>query len=222
MVSQVEMAEGPLQIVTGITEIPKIESVTLQQYEASVRRQVNRFVGLGFHEVLSQKEEEYRRGFTLPESGFSQPEAYQGRFDILLVVDPRLSLPVVHKRAGVDELCKIEEIRNLTPVPSGPYVAWTHDASRYGPFSVEEALAYFADDEVGSPQVEVTGMYLHYPEFFEKYSIYASGSCIGGDRGVPYLYRFRRNSRVVAGTLDNKHPSWGVLSRGREITQLGC
>lgn len=209
----------PEQAQSRKTRAVESKLVLSQTLEWLVSRQVNRFIELGFHSEVAQTEEEYRRYLALPE-GLTQPEAYKGRFDIPLVVEPRLSLTTTHCIAGITEYIKTGNIENLTPVPKTPYIAWTHDGTKYQPYSVEKALTLFAEDEVGSPQIEVTSLYLSHPEFFRGRGIDAAGSRHGGSR-VPYLYTFHGRPGVRAGRVGNPDSLWGALSRGNEIVVLG-
>lgn len=199
-----------------------------QTPEVILAGQVDRLVDLGFWaEVYPNLPEDeaktkYRADFTLPESGAVQPEAYKGRFDVLLVIDPRVELIRQHARSKpkINEYIDTGKITNETPVGNKPYIAWTHDANRYRQYSVDQAIAQFSDDEVGSPQVEVTSLYLHHPEFFKDHGVNASGS--RSEYGfVPCLYAFGGGPEVDADSSGGRGQDWGALSRGNKIIVLG-
>lgn len=202
------------------------EAVVLLTPEVIVAKHVDRYVKLSFHRVVYPKlsdieaEAKYRSDFKLPEAGTRQPETYKGRFDLLATIDPRISLARKHKLAGIAEYINTDKISNLTPVPARPYAIWTHDANRYRKYTVDQATAKFADDEVGSPQVEVTDFYLNYPQFFKDHGVDASGSRHEDDC-VPDLNTFRGWPRVDASWSGAQNSDWGALSRGKEIIELG-
>lgn len=187
--------------------------------EQVVSRQVDRYVGLKFHEELGMSESEYRQSLSLPE-GVMQPETYRGRFDVLLVVEPRISLARQHRLAKIAEYIATDKIVNLTEIPNKPYAVWTHDGQIYRPITVEQARNQFKDDEVGSPQLEVTDFYLQHPEYFKGRGIDAAGSQYEGGY-APYLAAFHGGPRVVAYGVGSQPQLWGALSRGKEIIKLG-
>jgi hypothetical protein len=101
-----------------------------------------------------------------------------------------------------------------------PYTAWTHDALRYRGYSVKEAQKKFADDEVGSPQIEVTALYLQYPDIFKYQGVNAAGSRYGSryqGPGVPSLDWLQACPEVSAIWIDGRYQRWGSLSRGEQI-----
>src|SRR3989344_1198295 len=109
-----------------------------EDLERIITGQVNRYINLGFHlEVYPGLSEEnakarYRADFALPEQAV-QPAEYVGRFDVVLPVEPRISLTRKHKLVGrmkelglesvarkwktsqVAEWINTEAIRDLTP-----------------------------------------------------------------------------------------------------------
>jgi len=203
------------------------ESIVIPSMELVVSKHVERYIGLGFYrEVYPNLDDEeatarYREDFALPVSGVEQPEAHRGRFDVYLVVDPRINLPRQHKRAKIAEYIDTGKITNLTQFPRRPYVVFTHDANRYRPHTVDQAIAKFAGDEVGSPQVEVTALYLNYPQFFRDHGVDAAGSRYKSDY-VPCLYTFHGRPEVGAYWSGDVSRYWGALSRGKEIIELGA
>jgi hypothetical protein len=181
------------------------------------REQANRLVHVyGFHEALGLTEKAYRE--SLP-TFQAQPEKYQGRLALPLIVDRRVSLSEQHKRAGVREDITESEIRSIVgEAPKDPYAIWTHDGSRYLTTSVVEAQREFAKyDEQGADPYEITALYLHHPEIFKDHGVGASGSRRITDSGlVPYLM-VGDEPRFSVLWDDNKHSDWGALSRGKEI-----
>lgn len=181
---------------------------------------VDRFIELGFHEEMGQTQDEYRAKFILSE-GAKQPESYRGRFDVAVVVEPRIRLARLHERAGIRDYINTDNVTDITEYPKDcPYIIFTHDGQRYRPYSVEKALTLFEDDEVGTPQVEVTGFYLKHPEYLIRRGVDAAGSRYEGD-DVPFFDLFYGRPKVIARRIDHVDYSWGPLSRGKEIIRLG-
>lgn len=227
------------------TRVEKPETLGRADLERIVARQVDRYIVLGFYaEVYPGIPEEeaktkYRADFTLPEDA-AQPAEYASRFDVVLAVEPRISLTRKHELAArIKELdldsvarrwstSKVKEwintgnIRDLTDHPTDvPYLIFTHDGQKYRPYSVEKALTLFEADEVGSPQLEVTDFFLQKPSLFVKRGIDAAGSRSEHDV-VPCLTAFFDGPKVSADWLDYPGQLWGALSRGKEIIRLGA
>lgn len=212
--------------------------------EADVKGQVNRFILLHFHQAVykdldeEEARERYIADFTLPKDA-SQPKKYQNRFDITQIVDPRISLrrqyvlAIGIKKLGLDsaaekwttsqiaEWINTDDIKNLTKYPpKRPYLVFTHDGLKYHSYPEEKALALFDDDEVGSPLMEVTALFLNHPEYFIGRGIDAAGSRYRGNR-TPDLNTFGGRPGVDARWYDYRGPDWGVLSRGKKVILLG-
>jgi hypothetical protein len=127
---------------TGI----KTEPLTREALQTIVDAQVDKLIAMGFHENVTfpiysdrsiriqQTEMIYRQAFTVPE-GTSQPPEYQGRFDTLVVLDPRVDLwfhlakladiwvaVPPEKITGYDHEFSRNDYRG---VPARPYAIWT-------------------------------------------------------------------------------------------------
>jgi hypothetical protein len=234
---------------------PRIDSqeaqVDLQSIEVIVANQVNRYLELGFHkEVYPELDEDkakdrYKRDFIFPD-GASQPQEYAGRFDIVVVVEPRIQLSKLHLLAkgfkekdldtAVSELDSSQvaewidtenNIQNLTEYPrSNPYLVFVSDPERYRGRSVEEALAQFNPDEVGCVSLEVTSLYLQHLKYFIGRGISAAGtrntSGTHPGSGAPYIgvASFRRPYVGMESTA-NRYANMSVLSRGEKFIRLG-
>ncbi len=187
--------------------------MTNEELVAAWVKQVNRLISLGFNREIGKSEGTYRRLLPL----FThQPEAYKGRFEIPLLVDPRISLKKQHKLAGISSTIHEEKIVDTIKIPDVPYAIWTHDANRYRQFSVKDAIGKFQADEMSCPQMEVTALYIQYPEFFKDHGVDATGSLYGAD-GVPCINTFFGKPEMSHGSLDHPDSRWGPLSRGRKI-----
>ncbi len=201
-----------------------------QDLKEVVAKQIDRFIEkYGFHREVyprlsdGEATAQYRRDFGLPESVF-QPAEYAGRFDTVLVIEPRISLSRKYAIAGIREWIDTSAITDSTKYPdTPPYLTFTHDAQKYRPYSVKQALTMFAEDEVGIPLNEVTDHYLLLPEDFGKRGMVgmdAAGSRSGGG-DVPCLYLLRGGPGVYADFIDDPARHWGTGSRGKEVIKLG-
>lgn len=184
-------------------------------------RQVLKLLWLGFNEELDQTAKEYIAGFNIPGSQIIQPEAYRRTFNTLLIVDPRIPLSRQHQRAGINEECDTSQIYNLIPVPDNPYIVWTYTDDRYQWHSVPLAEKTFSANEVGMPQVEVTALFLQFPDIFHGPARIAAGSRLGSE--TTELSAFASDPLVGTETLHPQFPGGftTVMSRGREIILLG-
>ena len=184
----------------------------------AVARQVDRYLRLGFHKELRMDGVAYLRRFRLPE-GVSQPEAYAGRFDIPLVVDPGVELSRQAALAGIRVWKNVDIglVEDLTGVHRGPYLVFTNDGQRHRPYPIGVAMSLFEADEIGSPLAEVVALYVQHPECFEESGVYAAGSRYQGE----YVPRLGQAS-IDAGWIREEWGGRSVLSRGREIVRLGA
>src|SRR5205085_2181333 len=108
-------------------------------------------------------------------------ESYVGRFDLPLLVDPRMPLKKLNKLIGIKTTFDESLIADVVKIPTEPYAIWTHDGSRYRQYSVRDALHHFEPDEAPCVLMEVTHLFVQYPELFSQYGVDASGSFYGGD-----------------------------------------
>jgi hypothetical protein len=201
---------------SGYSGLGESERSVLER-EALRMKQGKVLIAHGFHTQLGLSEEAYLQ--TLPKFE-PQPEEYKGRFDIPVLVDPRVDLLDQHKSVNLKGVINRVDLENLVEVPDKPYVMWTHDGRRNRQKSVVEAQAGFADDEVGSTQLEVTALFLQHPDVFEGHALYAPNS--RSERHVPYLHRIieGHKARLGRGGKDDRpHALWGTLSRGEKISQ---
>lgn len=194
--------------------------------EVSRDLQVDRFIELGFHTILGQDEDEYRKAFILPE-GLAQPTEYRGVFDIFLIIDPRIPLAEQHKKAGVEEWIDSASITDYVDVPMAPYGIWTHNGRRHvkhRSVGTRKTLEGFRVDEEQSPQIEVTGLFLQYEGLFYEHGIEGAGSLIENDaipliKYVPGKYG---GTRLVSIKIGSHRITSAPLSRGDQLVELGA
>lgn len=195
--------------------------------EATVRECVNRYMNLGFHTFVypNIREEEavykYRKDFAIPE-GARKPEEYDSRFDLVLAIEPRVSLPRKCKRARIGGPIEMLEISDLTPISDKPYIVFTHDGTRYYPYTVKQALTRFSEDEVAEPLTETIDLYLKYPALLASYRGRDAAGSRTEDGLVPNV-----DNTTIFGTFIQwarpgaSHQRFGVGSRGKKIIELG-
>lgn len=187
--------------------------MTDQELQIEWERQVGRLIELGYHRELRKSEATYRN--QMPAFA-PQPESYKGRFDIPLLVDPRLSLKTQIRLAGINPSIQLEKIADIMIVPTEPYSIWTHDGNRYRQFSVKNAISKFLSDEAPSPQVEVMSLFIQHTEIFKDHGVDATGSIYGKDN-IPCIDTFFGRPELSHGVYDHPDSRWGTLSRGKSI-----
>lgn len=195
------------------------EAISKKQQEI-VRRQIEKLVRLGFHNELGLTEEEYCKSFPIL---LPQPEEYRGRFDIPLIVDPRIPLGRQHELAGIVEYLNTNKISNLSPIPKDSYIIWVHDTHNLEENTVEESISGFGEDEKGCLQVEVTSFYLHHPEFFRSNNriVSATGSRFNGNL-IPCVEFCHDKIRLDAISQYTHFQKTIALSRGERIQQIAA
>ncbi len=193
--------------------------------EAAVTKAVEDFIGLGYHKYLYPKltsekaEGKYRAAFTLPED-ITIPEEYRERFPIVNVIDPRIPTAEKDKRAGVREWTDTNKFTNNVRIPRRPYITFTHDNTRYQPYTVNQAITKFASDEVGEPYTETVDLYVHQSELFRNLGRNSAGSR-AGDGSVPCLSTFGACPEVNAVSPGILPQNFGAGSRGKKLIVLG-
>lgn len=193
--------------------------------EAVVATCAFRYIGLGFHTFIypdvSEEEatEKYLGDFAVPKDA-RMPKEYKGRFDVINAVDPRVPPKEKDKRGKINEWINTGNIEDQTFIPEKPYIVFTHDGTLYLPYTVNQAIGRFAEDEVGEPLTETIDLYLNHPEFFRTRGRDAAGSrTVYGD--VPCLSVFNGYPRVDAESPGNPRQDFGAGSRGKKIIVLG-
>lgn len=187
--------------------------------EKIIGSQVDKFISLGFHDVLGQPEAQYRSSFVVPGST-RQPGLYQGKLDNLVVVDPRIPVRLVNQAVGIYEWTPVDWFITEELYPQTPYAVWTNIRSPYLGYSVEEAGGRFMDFEVGSSHLEVVCGYIANPRSVFEYAIIAGESHCGDFHATLSPFGVK-SIELYPLRPDFKHPWWGVMSRGREIITLG-
>ncbi len=185
--------------------------------EELVARQVSRFIALGFHQELGKTEDKYREDFSLPEELTNLGE-YKRTQGLPLVVDPRVPLGKQHRSVNMVEYIDLEEVSEETPAPSKPYLLWVN-VEENNPPTTAEIINGFSGDKIGATHHELISFYLNYPRMFIDHGIAAGGARYKGD--IPFIQRFIGVFGVSRGQLEDRFPSWRVMSRNGRVIELG-
>lgn len=151
-----------------------------------------------------------------------QPESYQGRYDIPIVVNPRIPLTVLFRALGVRELISSENFINTPPPVSNiPYLIWIAQESRHSEQSVEDVKAKLQSDEteVSVNLIELAAVYLGHPEFFIRRALIAGESSYGEYN--PYISTFAKQPELFVVRPNFRLARYEVLTRGRIVRELG-
>jgi hypothetical protein len=148
------------------------------RFDIEWNKQANRLVSLGFAEELGLSAAEYLNTLPLFEQ---QPKEYEGRFDIPLLVDPRVPLPRQQELLGATAIMTkngsldADKVQNFTTTPRGPYAVWTNQGNKFVAYStwkgtLRDALSTgkkLDHDEVPCQLTEVMALAIQYPKLFE-------------------------------------------------------
>ena len=207
------------------------ETPVISELGSTVVEQVNRLIRFGLHREMypyvtipdEDAERRYSEDFILPE-GAKRPEGYRRRFDIPVVVDPRVDLRTLLDKARIERQIDISKITNLRGVSGRTCLIWTNNGHTRHYFSVGEATGRFSKDQIGSTLSEVIAIFLQHPEYFEGRGIIAAGSRYeDGNRNILTPFVSNLNDSVNIGAIaeyDPIRPGWGVSSRGKEIIKF--
>lgn len=179
--------------------------------------QIDRLIDLGFDRQLGLSPDVYRRRF--PDITPRPPE-YVGRFDVLLLVegDPSVDLKCQHRAAGIVEFTDSGKLVTKGFQPNVPYYIWTHDGKRYRTKSIGSAIEAFSEDERACSQLEVTSLFIHYPELFKGCGIDSGRTC---DKNEYYstLIWVQEHPELALHHLNDFTPGLSLLSRGKLVEE---
>lgn len=173
-----------METAEGIAQSKDIVVITDEE-KATWEIQKDHLVELGFHKVLGMTEQDYRD--SLPNFQ-SQPIDFKHRFDIPILVDPRISLRRQFKLLKIGGYyatrsinpVNIENIEGLE-TPETPYQIWTNEGTRFKEISEMGARKNFATDERGLTIIEGLGLIRERPFILQEHPIdLASSERVGG------------------------------------------
>lgn len=151
----------------GLTDITEESSEILTSKEEELwSLQIEKLINLGFHAELGMTDDEYKA--TMP-AFQPQPPRFKGRFDIPLLVDPRVSLQrqlelskIVNYDINEADLTRLSLAESNKPhIPKDPYQLWIRAilesldlARRLGKFKPLRSIKEFTYDERGLTAIE--------------------------------------------------------------------
>lgn len=145
--------------------------LSLEEQKKAWSAQIDHLIQRGYHAALGMTEEEYRA--TMPEFT-PQPTEFRGRFDIFLLVDPRLSLEVQLRLMGIENDLDNEDpdlvVENIESVvtSSTPYQLWIQLGEKYKGKTIDELLPLLEKNERGLTALEGIALYREHEDRFAK------------------------------------------------------
>lgn len=189
------------------------------ELETEWNRQVDKFVELGFHNVLKLSEEKYRESLPKFEA---QPEEYKGRFDVPVLVETRIPARKQVKLAGIRDFlgglkgADWKDPRGIK-TPKKPYGAWLQDGSKYLDVSVDDVRKRLDGDEVADNLFDATALVIAYPEILDKHSIDVPGARVGSVR-APFFDRWLDEVELGCSWSGDAARDFGSGSRGSKVS----
>lgn len=189
-------------------------------------RQAGLYVDLGANKLLDPRWKVADYMASLLELG-SQPEAFKDRFDVPVLVDPRLPVDSLCKKVGIDyglsDFSEWPEDPGRYQTPGEPYWTWTHNGLIYRGLSVGESRTGLAADERGATVYDGVAFYVAYVygRLQRFYPVRLPGTRVGSYDSC-YLMRNGargRNSGVKLRSCwaDQVGPDIGCMTCGREL-----
>lgn len=137
--------------------------------QQTIETQIQLLINLGFHKTLDLSETEYRNSFIMKRTGV--PLSYNERFNMQVLVDPRIPITTLTEKARLNNYLKFEELKNISVELEKPYLFRTHDSKRYSSHTAVTASNQFDENEVGCTLQGLIYFYLFYPEVFNGIAI---------------------------------------------------
>jgi len=172
--------------------------MTLTEFDLKTEwsRQAKLLITLGFHKQLRLSEKEYLSSLPLFEP---QPESFKGKFDIPVLVEPRIPVAQLCKLATImyprsdfsfndwhqhpdGEWC--EPVGGYT-TPNNAYVTWMQDGSHR---DVEKLTIrrHLAPNEKEATFHEGLALYIAHPEILLRYGVVMHGSFVEIESNARY------------------------------------
>jgi len=186
----------------------------------SIQNQINLLIELGFPELLKLSSREYLNSFSI--TGESIFPEYMNRFDFPVVVDPRIPIPELISKAGINNYLKFTEITHLSGELTEPYIFYTHDSKRYASHSAATAISTFEPDEVGCTLQELIFFYLYYPHLFEGIAMDAIITDFRqADHYHPCILKVTEKAEIGAHWHNDLTAGINILSKGKRQYRFG-
>ncbi len=175
--------------------------------EKNWNSQINRLIDHGFDIEVGLSSEEYTKSIPAFQP---QPENFKGRFNIPLLVDPRIplgtQLRLLHVGFPEIKTSNLEEV----VTPESPYQIWVQDGTRFMGHSCFSARRTFANDERGLTIIEGLALFREIPKVLEHHPVMLVGAkgtriTVRGPREFTHTMLKRGNN--TPGAQINHYPS---------------
>ncbi|MFH1971644.1 MAG: hypothetical protein ABIJ05_04655 [Patescibacteria group bacterium] len=196
---------------------PQKTQESLDLLDKEWQRQVNKLVKLGFHKELGMTKKAYVE--SLPKFT-SQPESFKRRFDISVIVDPRINWQRQCELAEIRNYISSENIKDWEDDPKGyktpefSYIVWMQDGTKNLNKSVKKVRQNLSEDERGATLYDGLSLAIFHPEIMKKHNIDLPGTSVGFDH-APYLFGFSSVLKLTFNWVSNHFSNWGSFSCGR-------
>lgn len=181
------------------------------------RKQVNKYVKLGFHKELNLSKEEYRD--SLPKFT-SRPEAYKGRFDIPVLVETRITVKRQAELASLSYYLDGLRVRDWEDDPEGyrtpetPYTTWMQDGRNYLKWAVKDFRRNLAEDERGATEFDGVALFIKDPKVLQHHSIDLPGTSVGFAYAADLSW-WNGGPELSAHLVDDAYLDFGSASCGK-------
>ena len=154
----------------------------------------------------------------------TQPPAYTGRFDRVLLVDKTVELATLVKCGNTVVYMDPASCEDMVPRPTKEdgtpltrYIVFFQDGTRNKGRTVEECRISFTSDEVGLVTVEGLHLPIQHEPILRDHGMDISGSRDGGWRAPCVLWFVRDQPGFYASGIRHRYPRYGSASRGSAV-----
>lgn len=198
-------------------DTPLISLESLSKSDKEWQRQVGKLVKLGFHKELGMDEKEYID--SLPKFG-PQPENFKGRFDIPVIVDPRIDWKKQSELAGITNIISNSNVRDWPKdskgykIPDVPYITWMQDGRKYLGKSVDWVRKNLSEDERGGTIYDGLSLAIFHRNILRHHNIDLPGTQVGSG-SAPDLCGGDAGLWLGDDWAGSASGGWGSVSCGR-------
>ncbi|MFA6979104.1 MAG: hypothetical protein WC209_07235 [Ignavibacteriaceae bacterium] len=185
--------------------------------EEAILGQIQFLIELGFPKLLNLSIEDYLNSFQY--KGNRIPPNCERRFDLPVIVDPRIPTAELILKAGLANYLKLEELTNVSNSYAKPYLFFTHDSKKYSSHTAASAITTFVEDEAGCTLEELIYFYLFYSDKFEGIAIDAILTNFRGDYH-PCLIKVTEKGEIGAHWHNDLTVGINIISKGKSIIKL--
>jgi len=185
--------------------------------EEAILGQIQFLIELGFPKLLNLSDEEYLNSFRY--KGNRIPPNCESRFELPVIVDPRIPITELISKAGLANYSKLEELINVSSSYEKPYLFFTHDSKKYSTHTAASAISMFAVDEAGCTLEELIYFYLFYPDKFEGIAIDAILTNFRGDYH-PCILKVTSKGEIGAHWHNDLTVGINIISKWKSLFDL--